>query len=739
MILQGSFWIALIAILGGAESGSPWNNCSVAPFNGYPYCNWTLSTAARVDDLVSRMTADQMYPQMLNTAPAIPELGIPAYQWWSEALHGVNSNCGTRCPTSFPAASCLGASFNMSLIRAISKAISDEARSLHNQLDVTTGQGPIGLDFWAPNININRDPRWGRNQEVPSEDPFITSQYVANFVKGMQEGDDTRYLKTVATCKHYAAYSLENWHNVTRYEFNAVVSDSDLVETYLPAWEACIQIGGAKSIMCSYNAVNGIPTCASDFLLQTIVRDEWQFDGYVVSDCDAIDCIMNYHHYTSTPAETCAVAVKAGTDLNCGNFYSNIPSALDSGLLNEADLAQSMRRLFTQRFALGLFDPVEIQSYTKIGPDVVDSEAHRLLALEAARESIVLLQNDNNILPLSKGMKVAVIGPNSNVTETLLSNYHGARCLDGTYDCVISPIQAILNMGVKATWNYGCSIDGTDDSGFDDAVQAAVNADVAVVFLGIDNSIEREGLDRVNITLPGVQDQLIQKIYAAQKNIVVVLINGGAVAIKWISDNIPGIIEAFYPGENGAQAIAEVLFGDYNPGGKMPYTIYPAEFVDQISLEDMSMSDYPGRTYKYYSLEPIFPFGWGLSYTTFSILWENGTNEMTSEGQTYFRANVTNIGDRAGDEVVLAFVGAQEQGGPIRRLFGFERVHLMPGESRQVYFFATAETFSTVDEKGNRWQHPGNYQITIGNGVQEISKMIKIEGEATLLHKFART
>jgi len=373
----------------------------------------------------------------------------------------------------------------------------------------------------------------------------------------------------------------------------------------------------------------------------------------------------------------------------------------------------------------------------RLAPSVVDSPYHQQLALEAAQQVMVLLQNNGSILPISKSAKVAVIGPNSNVTQTLLSNYHGQRCHDGGYDCMTNPYDAIMQKGIDATWAFGCAINSDDTSGFAEAITNAKDADIAIVFLGIDQSIESEGNDRVTIDLPGVQLQLIQEIVATGTPTVVVLINGGALAIEWIKANVPGILEAFYPGEMGSFAIADVLFGDYNPGGKMAYTILPAEYVNQIPLTDMNMTDGPGRTYRYYTGTPIWPFGWGLSYTTFTIDWESNsmkpktfaTNDDLS--QVYFRAKVTNTGSIAGDEVVQAFITGT---GPIKQLFGFQRVSLQPGESKEVFFAGTAKIFSQVNTFGDRIVKEGTYGIILTNGVdQHLHTKITLTGHPQVL------
>lgn len=711
--------------------------CQDAPIKNYPFCNTSLTAIQRTEDLVSRLTVAQLYGQMGHQAPEVASLGIPAYNWWTECLHGVLTQCGTNCPTSFPAPCALGAAFNMELVHKMARAISNEARALNNE-------GIGGLDFWAPNININRDPRWGRNMEVPGEDPFMTAQYVMNFMRGLQEGEDSRYPQVVGTCKHFAAYSLESWKGYDRFMFNANVSDYDFVETYLPAFRGCIVEGRARSIMCSYNAVNGVPSCANDFLLQTILRDSWNFDGYVVSDCDAVETIYNNHHYTKSPEDTCEVALKAGTDLNCGSFYQSfMGSTYQLGKVTEQELRKSVKRLFRQRFELGMWDPANVQPYKQIPPSVVDSKEHSDLALRAARESMVLLKNDKRMLPLSKSVKrVAVIGPNADATETMLGNYYGSRCHDGTFDCMTSPYQAIKAKlpGAQVTYAPGCQVDSNDRSGLADAIKAASSADVAIVVLGLNTTVEGEGRDRVDITLPGMQDELIKSIVATRTPTVVVMMHGGAVAIEWIKDNVDAIVDAFYPGENGGFAIADVLFGDYNPGGRLPVTVLPKEYVNMVPLTNMSMragGGNPGRTYRYYTgPTPLWEFGFGLSYTTFKTQWlDSPTPDVVKtyvarEQSVSFRVRVTNTGSVAGDEVVLAFATRNStELGPLKQLFAFKRIHLRPGESKELFFNTGPDTFAAAADSGvQKAIHPGTYQIEVGVGEGKLTHPVEVVG-----------
>jgi hypothetical protein len=475
--------------------------------------------------------------------------------------------------------------------------------------------------------------------------------------------------------------------------------------------------------MCSYNAVNGVPSCANGIIQNEIVRSEWDFSGFIVSDCGAINTIMADHHYTNTTEETVQVALRAGTNLNCGQFYQKYAQdAYDKQYITTGDLAGALGPLFGLRMALGMFDPASTQPYLNISTDHINSPAHQALALDAARESIVLLQNDGS-LPLSAqpSLKVAVIGPNSNATETMQGNYHGVA------PYLISPLMGIQAMGVAVQWAFGCDVACPVSSGFAAAVAAAKTADVVVMVMGLDQGQEREGHDRDVLTLPGMQLGLMQQVQAATSGqpLVVVLMSGGPVDLSWAKSNANAILWTGYPGQSGGQAIAEVLFGGFNPSGRLPVTYYPADYVNQISFFDMSMRDPPGRTYKFYTGTPVFEFGSGLSYTTFSFVWselpEGSTDEgltlscreLIGRGQVDYRVKVTNVGRTAGGVSALAFVSSEVKGGPLKELFGFQKVFLEPGESAELIFAAYSRVFHLVDSQGERTLTPGRYWIIV--------------------------
>jgi len=580
----------------------------------------------RVDDLVNRMTLEEKISQMMNEAPAIDRLGVPQYNWWNEALHGV-ARAGIA--TVFPQAIGMASTWNTDLIRRVAEVISDEGRAKHHEL-ARNGVRDLytGLTFWSPNINIFRDPRWGRGQETYGEDPYLTSRLAVQFVQGLQ-GDDPKYLKSVATPKHYAVHS---GPEDLRHTFDAVVSQRDLHMTYLPAFKACIVEGKAYSIMSAYNRVNGEACSASPTLLQKILREEWGFDGYVVSDCGAVDDIYHNHMLVETPEEAAALAVKNGCDLECGCtygiacHYGLLNEAVEQGLLMEEDIDRSVKRLFMARFRLGMFDPEEQVAYAQIPYSVVDCPEHRELALETARQSLVLLKNQNNLLPLDANVikSIAVIGPNADETLVLSGNYFGTAAEPVS---VLDGIRALAAPATEIHYARGCELEDLSTEGFEEAVQVARRSQIAVLVMGLSQMLEGEekqtegnppGVfsrgDRISLDLPAIQEELIVKIHETETPVILVLLNGSAVSINWASENVPAILEAWYPGQAGGTAIAEALFGHYNPGGRLPVTFYRS-MIDLPAFEDYNMVNW---TYRYYSGDPLYAFGHGLSYPRFS-------------------------------------------------------------------------------------------------------------------------
>lgn len=707
-----------------------------------PYQDIILNPEDRAADLVSRMTLEEKVSQTLHDAPAVERLGIPAYNWWNECLHGVGR---AGIATVFPQAIGMAAMWNADLLAEIAAAISDEARAKHHDA-LRRGVHDIyyGLTFWTPNINIFRDPRWGRGQETYGEDPYLTARLGVTFVKGLQ-GDDPHYLKLVATPKHYAVHS---GPEADRHRFNAVVNQRDLWDTYLPAFEACIREGQAASIMGAYNRTNGEPCCASPTLLQTILRERWGFDGFVVSDCGAIDDIYRDHKVVDTPEAAAALAVENGCELNCGCTYEALVEAVKQGLLDETVLDRAVIRLFTARFRLGMFDPPEQVAYAQLPISVNDCDAHRTLALRAARESIVLLKNADNTLPLPKTLKtIAVIGPNADDEKVLWGNYNGVPSFTVT---PLAGIRAALGAPAEILYARGCSVLRSDTSGYAEALAAAARADVIVFVGGLSQAIEgeegqEEGVtdgksqgDRTDIALPAVQENLLKELHALGKPIVLVLVGGSAIAAPWADAHLPAIIETWYGGQAAGTALAEVLFGDYNPGGRLPVTFYKS-VNDLPPFEDYTMA---GRTYRYFQGEPLYPFGYGLSYTSFaydSLRFEGET--FTTSDTIMLHAEVRNTGSRAGDEVVQLYISDLEASAPVpvHRLQGFRRLHLKPGETAAVRFTLTPEALSFVDEAGRRVLEPGIFRVTIGGGQpgargsSGISRTVTVSGDRRFL------
>ncbi|NMB45720.1 MAG: glycoside hydrolase family 3 protein [Firmicutes bacterium] len=683
------------------------NQCISTSAGKPAYLNPDLPLDERVEDLVSRMTLEEKVSQTLNGAPGIERLGIPKYDWWNECLHGVGR---AGIATVFPQAIGLAATWNDDLIFEVATAISDEARAKHHEF-VRRGIREIytGLTMWSPNVNIFRDPRWGRGQETYGEDPYLTSRVGVAFVKGLQ-GDDPQYFKVISTPKHFAVHS---GPEADRHHFDAVVDEKDLWETYLPAFEAAVKEGNAQAIMGAYNRTNGEPCCGSKTLLQDILREKWGFDGHVVSDCWAIGDFYKHHKIVDTPVEAVAMALNNGCDLCCGSLYSFLVDAVKEGLVKEATLDGALKRLFKARFQLGMFDPPEMVSYAQIPYEVNDCEAHRELALKTARESMVLLKNDG-ILPLDKDIeKIAVIGPNSDNLEALLGNYNGIPSRFTT------PLEAIKSkVSPKATVYHtdGCDIMGDSKRGFGAAVELASWADVAIVVMGITGRIEGEegaGGDREEITLMGVQEDLLKAVHATGTPVILVLLSGSAVAINWAEENVPAILAAWYPGQDGGTAIADVLFGDYNPGGRLPVTFYKS--LDQLPpFDDYRMGN---RTYRYFKDEPLYPFGHGLSYTTFGYK-DLRLAESTIQAGEDIQVQVTveNTGKCPGDEVVQLYLTDLEASVPVplRSLQGFQRIYLAPGEKKTVSFTLTPYQMALVDYSGQRVVEPGKFLVAVG-------------------------
>ena len=865
---------------GGKEAAAAFSDPSVA-------------TDKRVDDLVSRMTLEEKVLQMQHTAPAIPRLGIPSYDWWSEALHGI---ARSGYATVFPQAIGMAATWDTHLVRREAEVIATETRAKYNQAQRESNHSIYyGITLWSPNINIFRDPRWGRGQETYGEDPFLTAKLGVAFVTGLQ-GNDPKYLKAVATPKHYAVHS---GPETKRHGFNVNVSPHDLEDTYLPAFRATVTEGHADSLMCAYNAIDGAPACANTYLLEKTLREAWHFQGYVTSDCGAVRDITAGHHFTPDNEHGSVAAVRAGTDTTCGNEYAALVKAVKDGLIRESEIDTAVKRLFTARIRLGMFDPPSAVPFTQIRMSQNDSPAHRQLALEAARESMVLLKNQDGLLPFKASVKrIAVVGPNAESLLALEGNYNGTPShpvlpVDGLrkqfagkaevlyaqgsayasqlpapvpstvfhtarsgsvpglnaeyfpntdfsgkpaltridpqiqfdWDAASPapgiPLQAFavrwsgtltppgvgdytFSLGKPHCWpcqdreTYRLYLDnklvtegalGEDIAGLkaprfqahftdtqphsfrleyahraplfaagatlnwlppaealrDEAVRIAQQADVVVAFVGLSPDLEGEemsihvegfsGGDRTDIGLPRAQQDLLEALAATGKPLVVVLLNGSALAVNWAGEHAGAILEAWYPGEEGGTAIAETLAGANNPGGRLPVTFYAS--LDQVPpFDDYSMQ---GRTYRYFGGKPLYSFGYGLSYASFVYRNLRLSSEKLQAGQPLsVETDVRNAAGISGDEVVELYLEyPQSPGAPLRALKGFERVHLAPGETRHVAFKLNPRDLSQVTEKGEHRIMPGSYTVFVGSsqpteGARGLEAKLQITGEVKL-------
>ena len=865
--------VALLAaaVAGGATAQTPaWQDPS-------------LPVERRAADLVGRMTLEEKVSQMMDRAPAIDRLAIPEYNWWNEGLHGV---ARSGLATVFPQAIGFAATWDSSLVFRMASVISDEFRAKHEDY-VRRGehQRYQGLTVWSPNINLFRDPRWGRGQETYGEDPYLTGRLAVPFIRGLQ-GDDPRYLKTIATVKHFAVHS---GPEPLRHQFDAVVSERDLRESYLPHFEAGIREAGAYSLMCAYNRVFGAPACGSDLLLRNILRGEWRFPGYVVSDCGAIDDIYQRHRVAPTAAAAAALGVRSGTDLDCGREYANLVEAVHQGLINEQAIDTAVTRLFVARFRLGMFDPPAAVRWAQIPISVLDQPSHRTLALQVARESMVLLKNARNLLPLRRDLgTIAVIGPNADQWRMLLGNYNGIPAdpvtpLRGIREAVAPRTRVLYALGsdladgfpvlapvparvltnargrpgldvaffasrtmtgaplfqrtdstLDAHWGEGApradmnvddfgvrwtatlrpthtgtyrlalvgtvkfqlylddslvvqSVYPTHDGEFPDprvaeteplrleagrryrlrvdgeesygeaelqllwatptealeseATDAARRADVVVLCLGLTARLEGEemrvaiegfsGGDRTRLDLPAPQQHLLERIVALGKPTVLVLMSGSAVAVSWAQEHVPAILEAWYPGQAGGTAIAQVLFGAYNPGGRLPVTFY-RDVADLPPFEDYRMA---GRTYRFFEGVPLYPFGYGLSYTTFRYdRLRVSRDTLRGDDSLTVAVDVTNTGARGGDEVVQLYVRYPHSAvpRPRRDLRGFRRVTLGPGESRTITFPLTASAFRYWDADAHRWtveNGPVVVEVGASSGDIRLERGVAVAGQ----------
>jgi len=683
----------------------------------YPFQDPSLSTEKRVNDLVSRLTLEEKVLQMLNSTPPIKRLGNPAYDWWNECLHGV---ARTKFKTtSYPQAIGMAATFDVEAMKKMGDYTAEEGRAIFNEsnrVDTSSRRRYIGLTYWTPNINIFRDPRWGRGQETYGEDPFLTATIAKAFVSGLQ-GNDPKYLKAAGCAKHYAIHS---GPEPSRHKFDVNVSDHDLWDTYLPAFHELVVNAKVAGVMCAYNAYAGQPCCGSDRLMMEILRDKWNFTGYVTSDCGAIDDFYNFHK-THPDAETASVdAVLHGTDIDCGNVsYKTLVQAVKDGKITEKELDVSVKRLFTIRFRLGMFDPIEMVKYAQIPVTALESAPHKEHALKMAKESIVLLRNQNNLLPLNKSIKkIAVLGPNADNANTQLGNYNGQPSVVTT---VLQGIKDKLK-NTEVFYSRAINFTTTEPQDFSKFIDSIKDVDVIVFVGGISPRLEGEemkvtnpgfsGGDRTSIALPTVQTDFLKALKATGKPVVFVMMTGSAIAIPWEAENISAIINDWYGGQAAGTAVADVLFGDYNPSGRLPVTFYRSD-SDLPPFEDYSMAN---RTYRYFKGEALYPFGFGLSYTNFKYSDLKLSKKIISKNQSaQIEVTVTNTGKLKGDEVVQLYITHDGKTyAPLYALKGIKRIAIEPGISAKLSFALTPGLLNLIDEKGNSVFTSGAVKIIVG-------------------------
>jgi beta-glucosidase len=670
----------------------------------------------QAEKIISKMTLEEKASQMLNASIALYDYGLDEYNWWNESLHGV-ARAGKA--TVFPQAIALAATFDADLIENVASAISDEARAMYNISQKRGMKGQYsGLTFWSPNVNIFRDARWGRGQETYGEDPFLSGLIGSAFVRGLQ-GSDPNYLKVAACAKHFAVHS---GPEADRHHFNAVVSKQDLYETYLPAFKTLVE-ANVEIVMCAYNKLNDEPCCGSNDLLSGILRKDWGFKGHVVSDCGAINDIKSNHKFTLTDEQSVAYAINGGVDLNCGNLYMKIPSAVKKGLLSEKDVDKSLKRLLVTRYKLGMFEEKGSGPYDYLDSEHINSQENKELAYMAASKSIVLLKNANSVLPLSKKLNtIFVTGPNAANIDMAIGNYNGLSSE------IITPLEGIVSKvdyGVAVKYRLGVELNNPKPNPSFSMMHLASSSDATIAFMGISALIEGEegdailssaNGDRVEISLPKNQIKYIKELRkrTINKPLILVVSSGSAIDLSDVEELVDAIIYCWYPGEQGGRAIAEILFGDVNPSGKLPITL-PKSINQLPDYADYSMDN---RTYKYLRDKPMYPFGYGLSYSNikyseismFSTIF---TDDKENEAQV----TITNMSDYKTEEVVQLYVSDLDANFrvPNSSLKGVKRIKLNPREIKKVTFKINKEMLQFVDYEGNSVFDPGLFEISIGN------------------------
>jgi beta-glucosidase len=692
--------------------------CNVFAQNAHKWFDESISFEERADLLIDAMTLEEKAAQFLNETPAITRLGVPEYNWWNESLHGIARNGKA---TIFPQGIAMGATFNPELIHEMTTAISNEGRAKFKIAQAMGNRGLYaGLTYWSPNVNIFRDPRWGRGQETYGEDPFLTSQIGVAYVKGLQ-GNDSKYFKATACAKHFAVHS---GPEELRHHFNASPSKLDLYETYLPAFEALVTKGNVQGVMGAYNAVYGDPSCSSEFLLDEILKKKWGFNGYIVSDCGALGDILKGHKKAKTAEEAAALAMIAGVNLNCGWVYNNIKSAIDKKLITEALVDQRLKQLFLIRFKLGFFDKEESNPFNKVTSEVINSDAHRDLARKVAQQSIVLLKNKNNVLPLDKNIKTLYItGPFSSSSNILIANYYG---MSANLVTVLEGVTDKVSLGTSLNYRQGVLPFSKNLNPLNWAPKVAGQVEATIVVVGISNEIEGEEVDaiasetkgdRKDLKLPQSQIDYIKELCEYKKGpIILVIGTGSPVSLEEIDPLVDAVVCMWYPGEQGGNAVADILFGDVAPSGHLPIT-FPKNVEQLPAFDDYSMK---GRTYKYMTKEPMYPFGFGLSYTSseFSNITSN-YQKIKKDQDLKVSVDVKNTGTMNFEEVAQAYLVPVNMADylPIYSLKGFERTLLKAGETKTINFNFKAEDLKQINLEGDKVWMKGDYKVIISNAL----------------------
>ena len=674
----------------------------------------------RAAALVAKMTLEEKVSQTLYNAPAIERLGISAYNWWNEALHGV-ARAGTA--TVFPQAIGVAASFDEELVGKMAEVIATEARAKYNvQKKAEDRDIYKGLTFWSPNVNIFRDPRWGRGQETYGEDPYLSGRLGVSFVKGLQE-EKEGFIKAAACAKHFAVHS---GPEKQRHSFDARVSRQDLYETYLPAFKACVQEAGVEAVMGAYNRTNGEPCCGSKTLLIDILRKEWGFEGHVVSDCWAINDFHAHHKITKTPLESAAMAMNNGCDVNCGCMFPNLWDAVKGGYVEETRLDEAVTNLMECRMKLGMFEEEGTVPFDVIGYEQVDTAENKSLNLEISRKSLVLLKNQDNLLPLdlTEIKSIGVIGPNADSRKALVGNYEGTA---SRYVTVLEGIEDYVGERARVYYSEGCHLyqDRTSNLAQENDRMSEVKAvcsvsDVIVAVLGLDSSVEGEegdtgnefaSGDKLDLKFPGLQSEILRAAYESGKPVILVSMTGSAMELDWEDSHIPAIIQAWYPGAAGGRAVAELIFGAYSPEGKLPVTFYRTT-QELPDFTDYAMKD---RTYRYMKQEALYPFGFGLSYTSFEMKGtEADSDRVTAKGEVTIRTSIKNTGVMESGETIQVYVKALREGTPNAQLKGLKKVHLQPGEEKQVEITLKSEAFGLYNVEGEFLVEKGEYAVYVG-------------------------